>query len=610
MNKLKPISLDDVVSFPYSGVGPSDLSCDGNRVAYVSEGRIHLIDVTMGRDIELFEGTLPKWSPVNPRTFAFRNPEQNGIWIYTVDQSERQVGSQIGPINLIEWSHDGQYLATVSSKSFPKPETAEKPAVDTIIKVRPEPPVHGSVLHIINYITDEVIFSIESDVGVGFDSVAWHPDGMLITVACRIEKEGIYDYFYRLFDINIQTGDHRTRIESSKREIFNPSWAPDGSTLAFSYCPYPYGSAVRHVCALMQKEKNEIRMVGDEFYVTEIHWLPDSQTLICSGVNGITRSIFSVDVITGRTERITDRLGKNRIQRVSKDGNVLLYSHEGSQTLTELFVLSRKDNQPKKLTQFSDILAQYELSNVEVVSWKSFDGLTIEGLLLPPLGQSIGKTYPTIVDLHSGPTLGGEFPFEPGWHWLSAQGYQVFAPVIRGSQQYIWAPPPTDELDFKDFMCGIEWLTHDHLCDPEKIGIHGYSNGASLGAYAIGNSECFRAAVLLGGTYDYRIWIGIQTMAFSVCVEELNGMPWEVPEVYERLSPITYAQNVSAPVLLLNGEHDHQEQAELYATYLRSSGKKFEYILYKGEEHGLRKKEHIHDRWSRTLDWFHEHLRG
>lgn len=609
MKKHRPISLDDVVSSPYSRVGSSDLSCDGNRVAYVFEGRIHLIEVAMGSDVELFDGTLPKWSPVNPRTFAFRKPETNGIWIYNADQSDRQVSPQIGHVNLIEWSHDGQNLATVSSKQFPKPDTVEKPDFDTIINVRPAPPLHGSVLNIIDYVTGDVIFSTESEAGERFDSVGWHPDGRLITIASWFEKEGIYDYFYRLFDIDIQTNEQQTRIEPSKREISDPAWAPDGRTLAFSYCPYPYGSAVRHLCGLMDKDKNEIRMLGDEFYVTDIRWLPNSQTLNCSGVNGMTRSIFSIDIITGKTEQITDRLGTNKIHGVSKDGNVLLYSHESPQTLAELFLLSRSDNQRKKLTQFSETIAQYELSNIEVVSWKSFDGLTLEGLLLPPKGQSIGKTHPTIVDLHSGPTLGGEYVFEPAWHWLSAQGYQVFAPVMRGSQQYIWCQPPTDELDYKDSMSGIEWLIQDHLCDPEKIGVHGFSNGASLGAYAIGNSKCFRAAALIGGTYDYRLWIGIQTMALSVCVEELNGMPWEVPDVYKQLSPITYAQNVSAPVLLLNGELDHQEDAELYATYLRSAGKTVEYIVYKGEEHCLRKKEHIRDRWSRTLDWFNKHLR-
>ena len=218
---------------------------------------------------------------------------------------------------------------------------------------------------------------------------------------------------------------------------------------------------------------------------------------------------------------------------------------------------------------------------------------------------------PTIVDLHGGPTEGGAAIFYREWHWLTANGFQIFAPDFRGSQQYQWCEPPTQEMDYKDAMCGINWLASQQMCDKARMGVHGFSYGASLGAYAIGKSTLFRAAVLLGGLYDYRLTCGLgaQTRWGAVCSQEMGGAPWEVPRVYEEQSPISYVASVETPVLILEGENDTPHEAELYTAYLRALGKEVTYVLYKGAGHSLRKESHRKDRWERTLRWFQKYLK-
>ena len=88
----------------------------------------------------------------------------------------------------------------------------------------------------------------------------------------------------------------------------------------------------------------------------------------------------------------------------------------------------------------------------------------------------------------------------------------------------------------------------------------------------------------------------------------MRGAPWEVPHLYQELSPISYVANVETPVLILEGEHDTPHEAELYTTYLRALGKEVTYVLYKGAGHSLNKASHRKDRWQRTLNWFRQHL--
>jgi dipeptidyl aminopeptidase/acylaminoacyl peptidase len=159
-------------------------------------------------------------------------------------------------------------------------------------------------------------------------------------------------------------------------------------------------------------------------------------------------------------------------------------------------------------------------------------------------------------------------------------------------------------------MSGIDWLASQRMCDKANIGVHGYSYGAILGAYAIGKSTLFRAAVLLGGLYDYRLTcqFGHQTRWNAISAQEIGGAPWEVPHLYQELSPISYVANVETPVLILEGEDDTPHEAELYTTYLRALGKEVTYVLYKGAGHSLSKASHRKDRWERTLGWFRKYL--
>ena len=273
-------------------------------------------------------------------------------------------------------------------------------------------------------------------------------------------------------------------------------------------------------------------------------------------------------------------------------------------------LISLDSGAERTITQFSDQLANYELADVSVVEWESYDGLVIQGCVVSPLGKSMSPENPTIVDLHGGPTEGGAAIFYREWHWLAANGFQIFAPDFRGSQQYQWCEPPTQEMDYKDAMCGINWLASQQMCDKARMGGHGFSYGASLGAYAIGKSTIFRAAVLLGGLYDYRLTCGLgaQTRWGAVCSQEMGGAPWEVPRVYEEQSPISYVASVETPVLILEGENDTPHEAELYTAYLRALGKEVTYVLYKGAGHSLSKASHKKDRWERTLRWFRKYL--
>ena len=107
------------------------------------------------------------------------------------------------------------------------------------------------------------------------------------------------------------------------------------------------------------------------------------------------------------------------------------------------------------------------------------------------------------------------------------------------------------------------------------MGVHGYSYGAMLGAYAIGKSTLFRAAVLLAGLYDYRLTcapIGRNTQWNAICDQDMGGAPWEVPHLYEEQSPISHVANVETPVLILEGERGYSSRSRTVYCILKGAG--------------------------------------
>lgn len=609
----RPITIDEVVSFPFSGVGECHLSIDGKRVAYAHRGSITIFNLGKWQTEVSFEGNHPKWSPANPDVLAFLKPNSSGVWVRRLDGTEWQLGESIGEVeksnwainpNTFEWSVDGRFLAVVAERDLEENDNEED---DDIVVVRSPAPTYANVLIILDVVTGQTTFQTESDIGESYEHLAWHPSGDWVTACSNKRRVG-----WGLSDINFKDGTKTDRIVPSIHELGMIKWSPDGTKLALGYCPYDYKGQVRVLSAIMERDSQAVQILNEEYFVRRVHWGGDSRKVFFDGLKGISRHIFSVDTISGHSEVIADRSGSSNLRGGSRDGRTVLFTFNGPQSLlSEAYVVSTDSGQTKSVTQFMDQLSEYELPNSEVIEWESYDGLVLQGMVIPPIGKSMSSEHPTIVDLHGGPAEGTEAFTQGYWCWWAAQGFQIFAPDFRGSQLYQWVEPPTDVMNYRDVMSGIDWLASQGMCDKSRMGVYGFSYGAMLGAYAIGKTTLFRAAVFEGGRYDRRTLAASSYGDFDRgTTRAMGGPPWEIPHVYDELSATSHVANVKTPVLILHGENDACQQAvpSLYAAYLRGAGVEVEFVLYKGAGHNLGKASYYKDAYERALGWFGKYL--
>lgn len=300
------------------------------------------------------------------------------------------------------------------------------------------------------------------------------------------------------------------------------------------------------------------------------------------------------------------------------ESGLLAFVGQTAAELPEIWLLPA-DGKPAKVTSLNQHDWSKSLVRPEIIRYKSFDGTEIEGALFRPPHQSAGTTAPLIVDVHGGPT--GRFSDDytrgsPTIQLLVAHGYAVLCPNVRGSIGYGWKFLTMNRGDwgggdFKDIMAGVDELVSRKIADPKRLGIMGVSYGGYMAAWAITQTDRFKASVAIAGMSDLASEFGTESgeQAYD---RWFHGVPYEALHGFERSSPITHIKNAKTPTLIIHGENDRIDpigQAQQLHRGLKHYGVECEFVIYPREGHGFVEEKHLLDYHRRCLRWFDKHLK-
>ncbi|WP_326823859.1 alpha/beta hydrolase family protein [Streptosporangium sp. NBC_01756] len=246
------------------------------------------------------------------------------------------------------------------------------------------------------------------------------------------------------------------------------------------------------------------------------------------------------------------------------------------------------------------------------------DGLDLDGLLILPAGRSRHDgPFPLVTLVHGGPydRFTDRFSFAGllSGQWLATTGYAVFLPNPRGGEGHGHAFATTvagavgmDE--WTDIVSGIDLLIAKGVADPDRLGIGGWSHGGFMAAWAVGQTNRFKAAVMGAGVSDWGMLLA--TGEYGRLEAGLGGScGWEGagPHRHDQVSPISYASKIRTPVLILHGEDDTNVpigQATYFHRALRTYGVEHEFVVYPREGHSILERNHQLDVLQRTRTWF------
>ena len=290
--------------------------------------------------------------------------------------------------------------------------------------------------------------------------------------------------------------------------------------------------------------------------------------------------------------------------------------------INDLFAL---DTATGKMTVIArpnqELFAELELTAPEEITYKSFDGKEIHAFVQRPADFNPKKKYPLILNIHGGPHAAYGFAFFHEMQWMAAKGYVVLYPNPRGSSTYgqdfgnvIQYEFPGD--DAKDLLAGVDEMVKRGSIDPERLGVTGGSGGGILTNWIITQTGRFKAAASQRSIADWAsFWYTADFTLFQPTW--FKGAPWEDPQDYARRSPITYADKVTTPLMLIEGEEDYRTPpaagGEMMFRALKYLKKPVVMVRFPGESHDLSRSGqpwHRIERLRHIMAWFDKYLQG
>jgi dipeptidyl aminopeptidase/acylaminoacyl peptidase len=259
----------------------------------------------------------------------------------------------------------------------------------------------------------------------------------------------------------------------------------------------------------------------------------------------------------------------------------------------------------------------------EVIRYPSYDGLEIPAILYKPLEATEKNKVPALLMIHGGPGGQSRLGFNSRTQYLVNHGYAVLAVNNRGSSGYGKTFYNLDnqrhgEDDLMDCVQAKDYLAGLGYIDMDKVGIMGGSYGGYMVMAALTyQPDAFAVGVNLFGVTNWlRTLKSIPPYweAFRKALYDELGDPFTEDSVrlYE-ISPLFHAQNVSKPLMVLQGANDPrvlQVESDEIVAAVKENGVPVEYVIFDDEGHGFVKKENQIKGYGQILEFLDKYLKG
>jgi dipeptidyl aminopeptidase/acylaminoacyl peptidase len=238
------------------------------------------------------------------------------------------------------------------------------------------------------------------------------------------------------------------------------------------------------------------------------------------------------------------------------------------------------------------------------VSFKSRDGLTINGYLTLPLGFK-PKNLPLIVIPHGGdgPTYRNSWGFNSEVQFLANRGYAVFQINFRGSKGYgkkFWIAGfkkwGTDIQN--DITDGVNWLVSEGIADKKKIGIYGSGFGGYSALHALAfQPNLYACGASESGFLNLFAYIKSVPPILKPTLQmyyEMVGNPENGIDALRAVSPVFHANRIKAPLLIAQDTKDQRvnvNETNQFVKELKKRKVPITYITKESREFNFRNAE-------------------
>ena len=621
-------TVDQILSL--KRVASPQISPDGRFVAYTVretnwddnayETEIWLADATTGATRQLTNAKKssqsPAWSPDGSKlAFTSDRTDKQQIYVISPQGGEAEALTSVEDgVGGFAWSPDGKTIAYKATE--PKPAAVkdrDKKYGEFLVVEQDHRMTH---LFSIDLSTRATRTLTSGAFTVG--SFAWSPDGKSIAFDHRVNPALANGGSADISVVTVADASVRKLVTQEGPDT-NPVWSPDGSRIAFETAmANPAFFYANRVVAMVPASGGTPAVLSAAFDEDPsiVDWKPDG--LFFSASARTYSYLYKLDPDTKAVTRVSpvDQTVSSSFS-LSKDGRTIASLRSDAKAMADVYVGSTK------LTDMNAQSAHWTTTTLDVVSWKSQDGATIEGVLHKPADFDPSKKYPLLVVIHGGPTgISRAVPFTSTTYpidvWVP-RGILVLEPNYRGSAGYGGAFRALNVRnlgvgDAWDVLTGVDSLIAKGLVDSTKVGTMGWSQGGYISAFlATHDAARFKAISVGAGISDWMTYY-VNTDITPFTRQYLKATPWDDPEIYAKTSPITYIKQAKTPTLIQHGATDQRvplpNAYELYQG-LKDNHVPTKLIVYQGfggVGHGPSKPKSHRATMDHNVEWFDQYL--
>ncbi len=632
-------TIDDLLHI--DSIGGAHISPNGKWVAYFVTHtdfkkdafltHLWIADLAGGRKYQLTRGDKSVggaiWSP-DSTWLAFtsnRAGDKNQIFAIPPDGVEAvQLTKAETGVNFFQWSPDGKSIAFATAPSKKERTKDRKEHLGDFEVVRQEYDYqHLWTIDVAKALKEPQTGKQHTkgkEYSIG--SFSWSPDSAKIAFDAARNPDLIHRGTTDIYVLTL-ADDAVKKIVSQPGPDGNPHWSPDGKQIVFeTVMGNPAFFHCNHRLAVVSADGGTPRPLTDKFdeHAFLIDWKPDG--IYFWGLQKTASHLFHVHPDNAKITRLTspDNLMASAFS-LTHDGHQMAFTANSPRSLREVFVSEVNSFEPRKLTDMTEQTRSLNLGKSEVISWKSQDGTTIEGVLTKPADFDPAKKRPLLCIIHGGPT-GIDQPtllasrYYPADIW-AGRGALVLRVNYRGSAGYgeKFRQLNVGNLgvgDAWDVLSGVEHLINLGWVDPAKVGCMGWSQGGYISAFLTTSSNRFAAISVGAGISNWATYY-YNTDITPFTIQYLGKDPIADPAIYQKTSPMSYIHKAKTPTLIQHGENDKRVPiANAYELRqgLEDRKAKVEMIVYKGFGHGITKPRSQRAVMQHNLDWFNHYLWG
>ncbi len=449
---------------------------------------------------------------------------------------------------------------------------------------------------------------------------SWSPDGKTILFVKVVSAYSGDGQKRTIQILNVADGTYKPLTKRSKLEAY-PNFSPDGSKIAYWFKNAEVNESINElwVCNANGTEDKAIStQLNRDLYLSA--WMPDNKNVLVGGHNDNKTSMWFMD-LNGKTNPI--ELGSVSPSwsfwldaTVSKTGAIAFTGTQPNKPV-ELYFMPSSTSKPIALTDYNSEASKLTFGKTETLRWEN-DGLKHCGILTYPVNYEKNKKYPLVLVVHGGPNSASVELFARFPQILANEGYFVFEPNYRGSDNLgaeykLSIMQDAGAGPGRDVMAGLEKLKATGMIENDKVAVSGWSYGGYMTVWLAGHYGGWKAAVSGAAVTDFvdQYNLADGNVAWG---GRLGGSPYvgDNMKKYIDQSPITEAKNIKAPTLVLANTGDPRvpitQSYKLYHTLI-DNGTVAKFIAWQIPAHNASDPITQMERDKLWLNWMNTYLK-